>query len=143
VALGDHPQVEAGPVVGHEQGRQLRLAQPHPDPETRYARLGDLELGLADAVPVTDVDLVVRQPVHGEVLAELAELEVVAAEVVLPVPVGLDLIDEHGALFAAVAVAVALPVTVDVEPTHHLRTLDGVFPDPGVHGVALPGDVLG
>ena len=33
--------------------------------------------------------------------------------------VGLDLVDEHGALLAAVPVEVALPVAVDVEPADH------------------------
>ena len=132
--FGDHAQVEAGTVVGDEQRRHARLAEPHADAEAGDPRLGDLELGLADAVAVADAHLVVAEAVDGEVLAELAELEVVPAEVLLPVPVRLDLVDEHGALLAAVPVEVALAVAVDVEPAHHPRPVDRLLPDPGVHG---------
>ena len=79
-ALGQHAQVEAGPVVSHEQGRQLRLAHPHPHPEAGHPRLGHLELRLTDPVAVADADLVVRQPLDREVLAECPVLQVVAAE---------------------------------------------------------------
>jgi hypothetical protein len=65
--------------------------------------LSDLELGLAGAVPVADADLVVREAVDGQVLPELAVAEVIPPEVLLPVPVGLDLVDQYGALLAAVA----------------------------------------
>ena len=47
----------------------------------------------------------------------------------------------HGAVLAAVAAEVALPIAVDIEAPHHARTGDGLFPDPGVDGVAPPGDV--
>ena len=80
----------------------LGLAQPHADPKAGDPRLGHLELGLTDPVPVADAHLVVGQPVDGEVLAELPVLEVVATEMLLPVPVRLDLVDEHGPLLAAV-----------------------------------------
>ena len=138
----DHTQVEARAVVGDEQGRHSRLAEPHADPEAGDPRLGDLELGVTDAVAVADADLVVAEPFDGEVLAELAELEVVPAEVLLPVAIGLDLVDEHCPLLAAVPVEVALTVAVDVEPAHHPRPVDRPLPDAGVHGVALPADVL-
>jgi hypothetical protein len=49
----------------------------------------------------------------------LAVGEVVAAEMPLPVVVGLDLVVEHGAVLAAVTVGVALSVAVDVEAAHH------------------------
>ncbi|GAB3165747.1 hypothetical protein GCM10027258_88980 [Amycolatopsis stemonae] len=142
VAFGDDAQVEARPVVRDEQGRHPRLAQAHPDAEARDARLGDLEFGVADAVPVADVHLVVGQAVDGEVLAELAVLEVVAAEEVPPVLVGPALVDEHRAVLAAVPAQVALAVAVDVEPADQPPAVDGVLEDSGVDGPALPGHVL-
>ncbi len=126
-----------------EQGGQLRLAESHADPEAGHARLSDLELRLANAVPVADAHFVVTQRVDGEVLPEGAVLQVVPAEVFLPVVVGLDLVDEHGALLATVPVEVALAVTVDIEPPHQAWPLDGPFPDTRVHGAPLPGDGLG
>ena len=63
----------------------------------------DLEHRAADPVPVADAHLVVGQSLDGEVLAELAVTEVVAAELLLPVAVRVHLVDEHRALLAAVA----------------------------------------
>src|SRR6266545_1665481 len=141
LAFGDDPEVETGPVVGDHQRRHLGLAKPHADPETGDPRLGDLELGLADPVPVTDVHLVVGQAVDREVLAELPVLEVVAAKVLSPVLIGLALVDKHGALFPAVAAQIALPIAVDIEPADHPRALDGVLEDSRVDGPTLPGHV--
>lgn len=128
--------------MAHQQRGQLGFAEAHADAVAGDARLGDLELGLADAVPVTDADLVVEQAVHGEVLAEPAVAEVVPAEVPLPVPVRLDLVDEYGPLLTAVARGVALAVAVDVEPADHGRADHRVLPHTGVDGLALPWNVL-
>jgi hypothetical protein len=141
--FGDDAQVEAGPVVRDEQGGQLGFAESHADAKTRDARLCDLELGLTDAIPVADVDVVVAESVDREVLPELADLEVVAAEVILPVAVRLDLVDEHSALLTTVSVEISLAVAVDVEPTRYARPSDGALPDPGVDRAPVPGDILG
>ena len=116
-------------MVGDQQRRELRLPHPHPHAEAGDARLGDLELGLTDAVAVADADLVVAESLDGEVLPERAVLEVVAAEELLPVPVGLDLVDEYGALLAAVPGQVALPVALDVEAADHPRPGHRALPD--------------
>src|SRR4051812_46516058 len=126
-----------------QQRRQLWLPHPHADAKARHPGLGDLELCLADAVAVADADLVIGESFDGEVLAELAELAVVATEELLPMPVRLELVDEHGAFLTAVAAEIALPVPVDVEPADHLRPGDRPLPHAGVHGAALPGDVRG
>ena len=107
--------------MADQQRGQFRLAEPHADPVAGDAGLGNLELGLADAVPVADADLVIGQAVDGEVLPEVAVAQVVAPEVLPPVLIGLDLVDEHGPLLAAVALRVALAVAVDVEAADHPR----------------------
>src|SRR5262249_4333428 len=89
--LGYDPHVEPGPVMADQRGWPSGLAQPQAHPVAGHPRLGDLELGLADAVPVADAHLVVRETVNGEVLPELAVAEVIPAEVSLPVLVRLDL----------------------------------------------------
>ena len=76
----EHAEVEPRTVVGDQQRRQPRLRHPHGDPEAGHPRLRHLDLGLADPVAVADADLVVGEPVDGEVLPEGAELEVVAPE---------------------------------------------------------------
>jgi hypothetical protein len=141
-SLGDDSQIETRSMVGDEQRRQLRFAQAHTDAETRDPRLRHFEFGLADAVPVTNTDFVVGEAADGEVLAELTELKVVAAKVLLPVLVRADLVDQHRALLAAVPVQIALPVAIDVEPADHAGTGHRDLPNPGVDGSSLPGHVL-
>ena len=121
VALLEHPEVEARPAVRDEQRGDPRVVQADPDAVAGDARLRDLEDGGPDPVAVADADVGVGEPVDGEVLAELPGDEVRPAELALPVPIGVDLVDEHGALFAAVPTEIALTVAVDVEPAHAAR----------------------
>ena len=86
-------------------------------------------------------NLVVGEPLDREVLAELPVAEIVAAEKFLPVAVGLDLVDEHGAIDAAMPAQVALPVTVDVEAANHPPSRDGILPDTRADRPSLPFDI--
>src|SRR5919107_569811 len=90
--------------VADEEGRHPWLLQAEPDPVARRSRLGHLELGFSDAVPVADAHRVVRQPVDGEVLPEVAPDEIGAGKCATPVLVGLGLVHPHRAPLAAVAV---------------------------------------
>jgi hypothetical protein len=103
--------------------------------------LGDLELGLADAVAVADAHLVVGQPVHGEVLPEVPPAQIGAVQVLTPVLVGPGLVDHHRALLAAVPGEIALAVAVEVQPARHDRPVDGLLPDAGAHRLPVPRDV--
>ncbi len=128
--------------MADQEGRELGLAQAQADPVAGNPRLGDLELCIADLVPVADAHLAVGQPVDREILPEVAVAEIIAPEVLLPVPVGIDLVDQHRPLLTAVAVQVALAVPVDIQPPHHPRSCHRVLPDAGADGPALPGHVL-
>jgi hypothetical protein len=59
--FGDHAQVEARAMVGDQQGGELGFIESHANPEAGDAWLGDLELGLPDAVTVADTDVVVAK----------------------------------------------------------------------------------
>src|ERR1700689_2308654 len=111
--LGQHAEIEPGPVTGNQQRRHPGIIHPDPHPEAGDPRLGYLENRAADLVPVADAYLIVGQSLHGEVLAELPVLEIIPAQLLLPVPVGLDLVDEHRPLLAAVPGQITLPVTVE------------------------------
>ena len=102
----------------------------------------DLEDGGADLVAVADADLVVAQSLDGEVLAELSVDEVVSSELAFPVAIGVDLVDEDGALLAAMPGKIALPVAVDVELAHAARAGDRVLEDAGEDRLPLPSHVL-
>lgn len=142
VSLGEDAQVEAGAVVGDQQGGHGGFAQAHTDAVAGDARLGDFEFRLADAVPVADAHFVVGQPVDGEILPEAPERQVIAAELLPPVPVGLQLVDEYGTDVTAMTGQVSLAVSVDIQPSHHPRAVHGGFPGSGVDGPALPGHIL-
>ena len=142
LALFEHPEVEAGTVVGDEQRGNLRIVHPDPDAIAGDARLRYLEGRAADLVAIADADLVVAQSLHSEVLAELSVHEVVSSELVFPVPIRVDLVDEHCALLAAVPRQIALTIAVDVESADPAGTGHGVLEDPCKDGPPLPGHVL-
>ena len=142
LALLEHAEVEAGAVVGDEQGRNPRIIHADPDAIAGDARLGHLEDRAADLVAIADADLVVAESFDGEVLAELSVDEVVSSELALPVPIRVDLVDEHRTLLAAVPRQIALTVAVDVEPADPAGPGHGVLEDPREDRSPLPGHVL-
>src|SRR5262249_1820773 len=103
-------EVEPRPSARGEERRHARLVHADADAVARDARLGDLEHRATDLIAVADAHGVVGQAFDREVLAELAVDEVGALQMVLPVAIRLDLIDEHGALLAAVPGEVALAI---------------------------------
>jgi hypothetical protein len=142
VALLQDAEVETGAAVGDEQGWNARVVHSDPDPVTGHAGLGDLEDGGPDRIAVADADLVVAQPLDGEVLAELPEDQVASMELAFPVVIRVDLVDEHGALLAPVPGQVALTVAVDVELAHAARSGDRFLEHAGEDGLPTPGHVL-
>ena len=142
LALFEHAEVEAGAAVGDEQSGNARVVHPDPDAVTGDPGLRDLEDRGADPVAVADADLVVAESLDREVLAELSVDEVVSSKLAFPVPVRVDLVDEHRTLLAAVPGEIALTVAVDVEPAHPARAADGLLEDAREHGLPLPGHVL-
>src|SRR5262245_57943310 len=110
IALLQDAEVEPRPSAGCQQRRHPRLVHPDADAVAGNAGLSDLEQSPADLITIADADGVVRQPFDGEVLAELSVDEVGPLELLLPIAIRVDLIDEDGALLAAVAAQVALTV---------------------------------
>src|SRR5215469_5520080 len=116
----------------------------HPDADAvaGHAGLGDLEQRRADPILVADAHLVVGEPLDRKVLAELAVDEVPPVQLLLPVAIGSELVDEHGALLTAMAGNVTLPIALDIEPRHAATPVDRSLPDPRAYGPAPPKDVL-
>ena len=115
VAFFKHAEVEARAVVRDEHRGDARVVHADPDAVAGDPGLRDLEDGIADLVAIADAHLVIGESFHGEVLAELAVHEVVSSELALPVPIGVDLVNEHCALLPAVPGEIALTITLDVE----------------------------
>ncbi len=134
-------KVETGPAAGGEQCRHPGLVHPDADAIARHARLGDLEQRAADPIAVADAHGIVGQSLDREVLAELSVDEVGPLQLLLPMAIRLDLVDEDGALLAPVPGAVALPVSIQIQPADPTAATHRILPDPGVHGAPLPLDV--
>src|SRR5262245_64035487 len=96
----------------HQQGGHARLVHSDSNPVAGHPRLRHFEQRAADAITVADADLIVRQSLHREVLAELSKHEVLAPELPFPIAIGIDLIDENGPVLATVAGQVALTISV-------------------------------
>ena len=74
--------------------------------------MSNLEEPAADLITVTDEDGIVGQSFDREVLAELSVDEVGPLQLLLPIAIRFDLVDEDGALLTPVPGQVALSVSV-------------------------------
>jgi hypothetical protein len=62
--------------MDHQQRGHRFVVHPDPEPVACDARLRYLEDGVTDFIPVPDANLAVWQPLDGEILSELARLEI-------------------------------------------------------------------
>ena len=143
LAFLKNTEIETGPAVRNQQRSHLRFIHADTNAVTGDARLRHFEQSTADPVAVANADLPVRKAVDREVLPELSVGEIIAAKLALPIAIGVDLIDENGAVLAAVANQVSLPIAIDIEPADRARTLNRCLPNGGVDGLPLPGDICG
>jgi len=142
LALLEHAEVEAWTVVRDEQRGNPRIVHTDPNPVAGDARLRHLEDRAADPVAIADADLPVAEPFHGEVLAELSAHEVVSSELPLPVPIRVDLVNEHRTLLPAVPRQITLTIALDVEPADPTGTSHGVLEHPRKDSPPLPRHIL-
>src|SRR5215475_5532985 len=112
LAFPQDTKVEPRPSARCQQSRHPCLVHPNADTITCNARLGNLEQRGADLIPVADAHSIVRQSFDCEVLAELPINEVAPLELLLPIAIRFDLINEDGTLLASVPSQVALTVSV-------------------------------
>src|SRR5262249_21229921 len=89
-------EVEPGPSAGCQQSRHSCLVHPNADAITCNARLGNLEQRGADLITFTNAHSIVRQSFDCEVLAELSVNEVASLQLLLPVTIRFDLVNEYG-----------------------------------------------
>ncbi len=103
--------------------------------------MSDLEQRVADLITVADANGIVGQSFDGEVLAELSVDGVGSRQLLLPIAIRFDLIDEDGSLLTAVAAQVALTVSFQIQPADPTAAMHRIFPDPGMYSATLPLDV--
>ena len=116
LAFPQDAEVEPRPSAGRQQRRHPGLVHPNADAIAGHARLGDLEQRAADLIAVADAHGIVGQSFDREVLAELSVDEVGPLQLLLPVAIRFDLVDEDGALLTPVPGQVALTVSVQIQP---------------------------
>src|ERR1700722_3282051 len=140
LAFPQDAEVESRSSAGCQQCRHPRLVHPDTNAITGHARLSDLEQCAADLITVADANGIVGQSFDREVLAELSVDEVGPLQLLLPVAIGFDLVDEGGPLLTPVAAQVALTVSVQIQPADPTAAKHRIFPDPGGNGATLPWD---
>ena len=124
LAFLKNAEIETGPAVRDQQRGHLRFVHADTDAVTSDARLCHFKQRAADPVAVANADLPVRKAVDREVLPELSVGEIIAAKLALPIAIGVDLIDENGAVLAAVPNQVSLPIAIDIETADRARRLE-------------------
>src|SRR4029077_10182311 len=134
-------EVEPRPAAGCQQCRHPWLVPSNADAIAGNARLSDLEQCAADLIAVTDAPGIVGQSLDREVLTELSVDEIGPLQLLLPVVIRFDLVDEDGSLLTPVAVQGALTVSVQIQSSDPTAAPHRVFPDPRVYDATLPVDV--
>src|SRR5579863_5228107 len=129
------------PAMLEQQRGHFRLIHTDTYPVACHPWLRHFEKSAADPVTVADAYFRVRQAIDREVFSELPVDEVASRQLLLPIAVGIDLIDKHGATLAAMAGQIPLSVAIDIEPTRHARAVDPCLPNGGMNRLALPGDI--
>jgi hypothetical protein len=127
--------------VRDEQRGHSWLVHANADPGAGDARLRHLENSAPDTVNDRRCTLVIGQTSDSEILPEFSKSEVASAKVVLPIAIGINLIDEDGPMLAAVSGQIPLTIAVDIEPPHHPPALNRCLPNGSVNSLPLPRDV--
>src|SRR4029077_19433903 len=89
-------KIKSRPPAGCKQRRHSRFIHPNANPIASNPRLSDLKECAADLKTVADAHGIVGPSFDREVLAKLAEYQVGPLQLLLPIPVRFDLVDEDG-----------------------------------------------
>ena len=128
--FAENAEIEARPAAGCEQCRHPRLVHANADAIARDAGLGDLEKRGADLKSIADADGIISQSFDSKVLAKLSVNEIVPLQLLLPVAIRFNLINEDGAMFTSVPGQVALTVSLKFNRPTRQRPVTGFFQMP-------------
>src|SRR5262249_37436315 len=140
LALLQDAVIEPRASAGCQQCRHSGFVHPNANAIAGNARLGDLEQCAADLIAVADANGIVAPSFDREILAELSVDEVGLLQLLLPVAIRFDLVDEVRALLTSASGEVGLTISVQVQPADSTAATHRVLPDPGVYGATLPRD---
>ena len=141
LTFAENAEIEARPAARCEQRRHPGLVHPNADAKACHAGLSDLEKCGPDFITVADAYHIVGQPFHSEVLAKLSVNEISPLQLLLPIAIGFNLINEDRPMLTSVPGQVALTVSLEIQPTDATATSHRILPDAGVYSAAFPCDV--
>jgi len=141
LAFPQHAKIEAWPAVSNQQSSHPRFVHPYADAIAGDSRLGDLEERATDAELVADTDLRIGQTLNCEILSELSKGEIYAVEFILPVAIGIDLVNEYCTVLAPVAHQIPLRVTLDVQSPHHALAVNWILANGCADSLSAPSDL--
>src|SRR5215469_2578382 len=113
-AFFQNAEVEPRAATGSQQCRHPGFVHPNADAIAGDARLRDLEKCAANPVTIADARGIVGHSCDGEILAELSVNQVSPLQLLLPIAIRFDLIDEDGSLLTTVAGQVPLTVSLEI-----------------------------
>ena len=122
LTFAENAEVEARPTARCQQCRHPGFVHPNADAKACDARLSDLEKCGPDLITVADAYDIVGQPFDCEVLAELSVDEIGPLQLLLPIAIGFNLINEDGSMLASVPGQVALTVSLEIQPADATAT---------------------
>ena len=115
LTFAENAEIEARPAAGCEQCRHPRFVHANADAIACDAGLSDLEKRGADLKSIADAHGVISQSFDRKVLAKLSVNEIVPLQLLLPVAIRFNLINEDGSMFTSVPGQVALTVSLQVQ----------------------------
>jgi hypothetical protein len=121
-----------------QQRGHLWTVHPYADAIAGDARLRHFKQCATNPVAISNADLVIGKAIDGKVLSELAILEVVPLKLLLPIAIGVELINQHSTMLSPMACKIALTITVKIETSRHHPACYGSLPDSGADHFALP-----
>lgn len=127
-------------MMRDDKGCHLRVVHSNPEPVTGDARLGYFKDRAADAVSISNADLIIRKAFDGEIFPELSVFEIVAAQHFLPISISVELIDHHGTLLATVPFEVSLAIPIQIQAASEGPVGYRKLPNAGADQFALPLD---
>jgi hypothetical protein len=92
-------------------------------------------------ITVADTYDIVGQPFDCEILAKLSVDEISPVQLLLPIAIGFNLINEDGSVLTSMPGQVTLTVSLEIQAADATATAHRLLPDPGVYRAPLPRDV--
>jgi hypothetical protein len=107
-------------------------------PGSKSREVGYLKERAANSIAVANAHFVVGQTLNREIFAELPEGEVATAELMFPILVGINLVDQNCSMLTTMTGEIALAIAINIESSNQAPALHWLFPDARVYCLTPP-----